>query len=296
MEGEQWRLFTSIVVYNNWADIIINFLGLHIIGVYIAHYTNPWKLPLFYLLGGVSANMIFLLLNQGEIFTGGPEQIVFLIPIIILTLVANKKHLFKSTKLLWQVIIPIMMYSIAYGIQGWLNLQVLFINLIVGFLFGAINLPTLKTNIPAYKSAANLCIAILITGAIAYPLLSNIKSPEKAYTNVMSTLEENEKQSLNTFNHVVQHMADSTQKEELIHQLKHNGIAPLKENIGLLRKLEDNMLVDIDQLVLYRQYFELRLQTMGLLKTSIEKGTDEYNKELNTLNDSINIIQEKLVL
>ncbi len=292
LDGQLWRLFTSIFLHIGIFHLLMNMYALIYIGLLLEPYLGKTRFLWAYLITGLVASLSSLCWNQLTISAGASGAIFGLYGVFLALLTTKLLHKSAKKAFLTSILIFIS-YNIIYGLKenSGIDNAAHIGGLLSGFVIGYAFIPSLK-NFESRKlkisTVAVLCFFTLAASLFAYKTLPNdIGKYEKEIQKFVSM----EAKALEVFN-----LPEDTSSEQLIHEFTANGIYYWDENIKLLdsfKKLDlpskirtrNSMLID---------YCKLRIKSYRFVCKSIEEDTDRYEIAVDDCNKKMEKIISEL--
>jgi membrane associated rhomboid family serine protease len=98
LSGQWWRLVSANFVHINLSHLVLNLIGLWILGKRVERLLGHWLFLLFYLTCGMLGNLVIVALRPDVISYGASLCVASLAGIIVTTYTLQIKHLLLSTK------------------------------------------------------------------------------------------------------------------------------------------------------------------------------------------------------
>jgi rhomboid protease GluP len=289
LDGQCWRLFTSMFLHIGIFHLLMNMYALIYIGVLLEPYLGKSRFIAAYLLTGILSSLSSLYWNDLTISAGASGAIFGLYGVFLALL--TTKLLDKSVK---KALLSSILVFVAYnlinglkansGVDNAAHIGGLLSGCLIGYAFVP-SLKNLESKSLKLSSIAILTTSTLVLSAIIYNNSSNdIGIYEKEIQQFISL----EAKALEVFN-----LPDDTSEEEYINEFTNHGIYYWNENIKLLdsfKKLDLPAKIRTRNSILI-EYCKLRIKSYEFVCKSIEEDTDGYDIELEDCNRKM----EKLI-
>lgn len=292
LSGQWWRLLSSCFLHIGIFHLLLNMYALIYIGVLLEPYLGKVRFLAAYLISGVAASVTSLWWNDLTISAGASGAIFGMYGVFLALLTTNTLDKSARKSLLTSIIIFVA-YNIMNGlkpdsgIDNAAHIGGLLSGLVIGYSF----VPSLRQEEKkslTFSTIGALATALLLTSITVY---RSIPNDIGEYDKVMNEFFTLEAKALEIYN-----MPDGTANDELLLQLKDNGIYLWEDCLELLESVEP---LDLPEGLKYRnsklrEYCELRKKSYLLIYKAINEQTNYYDMEINSLNLAIEEIINEL--
>jgi rhomboid protease GluP len=135
LNGQIWRLFTSLFLHAGILHLVFNMFTLLYIGSLLEKLINKNKFILAYLISGIVASVTSLIFNDKVVSVGASGAIFGIVGVLLMLLIFNKS-MFSNISV--QKLIIIVSFFVLYNIFGGFNKQGIDIAAHIGGLFSGI--------------------------------------------------------------------------------------------------------------------------------------------------------------
>lgn len=139
INGEYWRLLSSIFVHGGILHILFNSVGLIIAGIFLESFMKTWRLLITYLIAGIGASLTSIYWNDNIVSVGSSGAIFGLFGVLIAFNIFNvySKNMRKS---LWVFLtlyvgVNLIIGLLSQGIDNAAHIGGLISGFIIGLLF-----------------------------------------------------------------------------------------------------------------------------------------------------------------
>lgn len=293
LEGEWWRLFTSVFLHIGILHLLLNMYALLYIGLLLEPYLGRTRFLTAYLISGIAASVVSLWWNDLTISAGASGAIFGMYGVFFALLTTN--ILDKSVK---KAFLTSIVFFVGYnmlngfkpnsGIDNAAHIGGLLSGLFIGYTF-----------VPSLKQFENLKIKLVTIAALTIILIS---SSFFMYTTLPNDIGKYDKKleefvSMESLALKVYNLPEDTPNEMILSELKDKGIYYWNENLKLIESFKD---LDLPLPIITRnnklkEYCELRIKSYELIYKAIKEDTDVYENEINKYNQEIDRIISELM-
>ena len=291
LDGQWWRLFTSIFLHIGIFHLLMNTIALLYIGLLLEPRLGKTRLISSYVLTGIVASATSLWWHDLTISAGASGAIFGLYGVFLALLTTNliEKHL-RSALLI--SIASFVGYNLILGLQGNIDNAAHIGGLLSGIVIGYSMVPSLKRNDDLRSKLNHIAFATVITIALCTLIFKSIIPYQfEKYGSLVERFVELESMALEMFE-----MPESTPAEDLLFEIKTRSLYYWNENKKIINEANLLYLPDpiLDRNKKLLQYCELRIQSCQLIYKAIEESTDDYSSQITETNDEIEAILNEL--
>lgn len=290
VEGEWWRMFTSMFLHIGILHLLFNMYALLYVGSMLEPVIGHKRFLVSYLLTGLVASITSLFWNDFSVGAGASGAIFGMYGVFIALLTSNlleksfRKELLASMGLF-------VMYNLFYGMKDGIDNAAHIGGLVSGVVMGYAMLPSVRKSTEKSLEWLTLAVMIIVIGVGAIVAIPKLNNDMAKYQNALETFSKNEMAALRVFE-----LPDTTSKPIMLSYLRDTGTYYWNENAKLLGEFDQLDLPDmaVDQKDKLKQYCQLRLKEFELIAKSIEEETRIYDTEIQETRNKINAVIESL--
>ncbi|MBN3583738.1 rhomboid family intramembrane serine protease [Algoriphagus aestuarii] len=292
LNGQVWRLLTSIFLHIGILHLILNMYALLYIGILLEPILGKSRFLFAYLLSGITASLVSIQWNQLHISAGASGAIFGMYGVFLALLISN--FLEKSVrKAFLSSIVVFVGYNLLVGlnpesqIDNAAHIGGLICGIIAGFAF-----------IPGLKNPENKLINYSTYGALFFPLIIysfsffrveqyDLDKYEKEIDRFVSM----EAMALDAYM-----LPDETPDQEIIDELQNRGLYYWNENLKILEGFKKmNLPSQIkERNIKLEEYCSLRIKSYQIIIKAIEQDSEQYTDEIMEYEQKINEIISEL--
>lgn len=275
LDGEYWRLLSSVFLHIGLFHFLMNMYALLFIGLLLEPILGKSRFLIAYLLSGIAGSVASVAWNPLIISAGASGAIFGMYGVFLALLSTNLID--KSTRN--QLLISIgvfVFYNIliglgSTGIDNAAHMGGLMSGLLIGYSF----YPSLRKNSLKLKliSLSFLCVIFTASSVV---VISNTSNDEVKYRKDMELFIKQESQAMKVFE-----LSDSAAKEEAIAEII-KGIELWEGCIAIIQGMDNYNLPDEVKAknLKIKRYCNLRIISFDLILKIMKEDTDRYNDEL----------------
>ena len=293
INGQFWRLFTSVFLHWGILHLLFNMYALLYIGSILEKVIGKNKFVFAYLIAGIAASVSSIMMNENVVSAGASGAIFGLFGVLFPLLVSKKndlpdisvKNLLLNTSVF--VAYNIMIGFSKSGIDNAAHIGGLFTGIIIGYSFCLIA----KGKI---RSILTYVILVVTLGIFSTLVITNVSDKFGEYDKALKEFGLNEQKALWMYKVDWDNIADS-QLISYKDKLTKEGVDIWEENIILLEKIKNNdydkqNVQLIDMLI---DYSISRKKSCELMIEGFEKDSLEIEQKLLEIHIDIeNKVQE----
>ncbi len=290
LEGEGWRLMSSVFLHIGIFHLLMNMYALVYIGLLLEPILGKTRFLSAYLMTGLLASLNSLWWHPMTI-SAGASGAIFGMYGVFLAMLTTRLIESSTRKALLTSIVVFVVYNLISGLQGDIDNAAHLGGLISGILMGYAFYPSLKNPEKStwkYLTLAGLLVISISTTLLIYRTIPNVMAQYEARMNQFVT---NEARAVEVFS-----MPEDTPRDTLLNMLKYKGLDLWEANIKLIQKTEELDLPDAlrqrNQVLL--RYCRLRINSYHLIYKTLAEDTDHYQDSLNLYNRKIQGIIDSL--
>ena len=290
LDGEPWRLFTSLFIHIGIIHLVLNLLALIMIGKQLERVIGSFNFAAFYIFTGLIASLTSVIWHVNTASAGASGAIFGMFGLFIGLLLSKTIHFEDRKSLLINMSILVgynLIIGMKQGIDNAAHAGGLVSGILVGMLAGSymVEEDRNKINYTLLGSCAAFTIVICWIG------LAMTTNTMKIYEERLQLFDTREKEAL-----AILRLDASTSKDEIEYQLIDRGVYYWQENIDMLKKMEAlNLPAEFNT---YNQnlikYCELRIDSYRLLSKSIVEETKKYDQDIDRYNTQIEELLKSL--
>jgi len=291
LDGQWWRLVSNCFLHFGVFHLLLNMYALFYIGFLLEPYLGKARFLAAYLLTGITASLLSLWWHDFSISAGASGAIFGMYGVFLAMLTSDFIERSMRNGLLSSIGIFVV-YNLVYGLKGGIDNAAHIGGLLGGIVIGYAYIPGLKK--PGhliFKKFTVLAVSLVILACSAVVYLGMAKSDRLAYDKGMKQFYATETRALEIFK-----QSDTLSKEDILLNLKNNGISLWERNSTLIKKLDQlqlsNELHERNKKIL--QYCKLRIQSYQLMYQETAESTEKYQPQLDEVNQKIKTLIDEL--
>ena len=291
LDGEQWRLLTSVFLHIGVIHLLFNLYALAFIGKRLEPVLGPLRFSLVYLCCGIAASITSIAMHD-DLVSAGASGAIFGMFGVYLALLALKAIDFDGRSKVMLNLVALLAYNLVFGfftemVDNAAHLGGLF----AGFAIALFCKGDLVKEEGYRRGYFNLTFATIGVIGMTWMAVSMIPNNIKFYEEQMRIFEIRQNQALEIYNGRV---ADN--KEDLIDEIDNRGLYYWEENVKLLQNLKKISLPENIEArnEILEKYCNLRIKCYQLMSLGVKEETDKYLPELNKINSEIESMVSQL--
>ncbi|MEP7265065.1 MAG: rhomboid family intramembrane serine protease [Bacteroidota bacterium] len=173
LDGEWWRLFTSLFIHDNRLTLLVNFHALAFFGLYLEPLIGSAKLVMVYILSGLMSAACSICVIENEYIIGAHGAIAGLGAVYIAVMISGSYSVRDWLLAVWVLIIYIVINLTVTNSGNWASLAG---GIAGGFITGLAYYPVFAmgdNNAGKYKTAGVLSLFIFLPVVVLLVLLPN---------------------------------------------------------------------------------------------------------------------------
>ncbi len=283
LDGEWWRLISSVFVHIGLVHILFNMYALYMVGIYLEPMLGKGRYITAYLATGLLASVTSSWWHDENLVSAGASGAIFGLYGVFLSLLTTKLIPQSMRKAMLQSIGIFVGYNILYGAKSDATDNAAHLGgLVSGFVIGYIYYFSIKQ--PA-KLGRTLAMSIIAATSLAITIfyLSGPADQSPRYVHAIESFQEIEMRALAPLN--------NDDPEKMLSEVRSISKPEWEKAKKLMEQTSgynlNPSLARNRQLI--NEYIDLRIRHTGLIIRSLE-GDDAANHELTAIGDSINNI------
>lgn len=284
IEGESWRLFTSMFLHIGIFHLLMNMYALIFIGIILEPLIGKARFISAYIVSGIIGSVASVVWNAFTVSAGASGAIFGMYGVFLALLSTNFSFRNIQKSLLISILVFVL-YNLFLGftkteVDNAAHIGGLLSGLIVGYSF----LPSLKKNNHLYKNIA-IAFSFVFCIATSSYFLSITSSDFKKYDKDMSDFSYYENMALSVY-----FIQENEIEDEELGWAFDNAINYWNVCMMILNKIDEYTLPDLlhERNKRIKRYCSLRIMSYSLVSKSLLERTDRYKDELNRCNLEIN--------
>lgn len=280
MQGDYWRLFSSIFLHIGILHLFFNLYALVFIGFFLEPVIGSINFLLYYLITGLVASISSVAYHPFTVSAGASGAIFGMYGLFLALLTTNLINKPDKKSVLASIVLFILFnlssgFSQSSGIDNAAHIG----GLLSGFIFGYILYPIRKFNLDKNIGYA---IGILLLASVYFygkNKISNLNDPAGKYETFMNEFARLEEHAISAMN-----LMEGTPTEVIISHLD-DGLKDWEKCQKLLAELANEELPHhlIDRNTLLQQYVVLRIDLFKLYRLSLIEKTTKYDVEISQI-------------
>ena len=288
INGQLWRLFTSVFLHGGVLHLLFNMYALLYVGSILEKIIGKNKFIFAYSISGIAASISSLMIHENVVSVGASGAIFGLFG-VLLPLLSSKEYTFPniSVKNLLSNVSIFVLYNIMVGftksgIDNAAHIGGLLTGVIIGVLYSMI----VKEKIRPILTYVTLILAL---GIFSTLVITNVSDKIGEYERTLKEFDLNEQKALWIYKVDWDNISDS-QLTSYKEKLTKEGIDIWENNIIMLEKIkndedyEERLIQLIDMLV---DYSILRKKSCELMIELLEENSSEKERDLETIHLNI---------
>lgn len=281
IQGEWWRLFTSIFLHIGILHLFMNMYALLYIGMLLEPYLGTGRFLFAYLITGISGSIASIYWND-LIISAGASGAIFGMYGVFLALLTTRFIEESARKSLLISIGIFVLYNLANGLKGGIDNAAHIGGLLSGLIIGYAYYPGLKKPDKLLK-LLTIGILVLVFSIGSFAIVKNIKSDVADYFNDMQSFEQMEQKALGLYR-----LPPTSTDQQFILEVD-NGIKYWEECLKIIEKADTYDLPDDLHLrnAQIKEYCHLRIRSYQTMRKAFIEHTNKYDNEIFDLNKEI---------
>mgnify|MGYP000023540737 CR=1 FL=1 len=281
IQGEWWRLFTSIFLHIGILHLFMNMYALLYIGMLLEPYLGTGRFLFAYLITGISGSIASIYWND-LIISAGASGVIFGMYGVFLALLTTRFIEESARKSLLISIGIFVLYNLANGLKGGIDNAAHIGGLLSGLIIGYSYYPGLKKPDKLLKPLT-IGILVLVFSIGSFAIVKNIKSDVADYFNDMQSFEQMEQKALGLYR-----LPPTSTDQQFILEVD-NGIKYWEECLKIIEKADSYDLPDDLHLrnAQIKEYCHLRIRSYQTMRKAFIEHTNKYDNEIFDLNKAI---------
>jgi rhomboid protease GluP len=279
MNGESWRLLTSVFTHSSLLSLLVNMLALYCIGSVLEPLLGRISFLLVYIIAGICGSVLSLWWHDLSITAGAAGSVFGLYGVFVALLMPGRALPKESPILLLFSTAIFIVYNLAYDVKDGIDNASHIGGLMSGFVMGLMLLPSLSA--PGYTAIlrANLLIILMVFSVGIYAFYQYAPDSVARYEEVMKQFAANEAIAMKAYRN-----PEGLNNHQWRKQLSQVGIEHWNRNLTLLDgldRLPEPLASHVNQL---RHYCVLRRSVFRMRANSIGQNTDQYEEQIRNTN------------
>lgn len=290
LDGQWWRLLTSIFLHIGILHLLMNMYALIYIGLILEPYLGKTRFFIAYILAGIAASTASLWWHSNVVSAGASGAIFGMYGLFLALLTTNLvdksiQKAFLTSTLLFIV------YSLLSGMEKGVDNAAHIGGLVSGLAIGFAFVPSLKNpeDINLNKMITGLTTASVLT--ICMIVYKNSTNDMGRYIKDMERFIAMESMALEVFM-----LSDNTPKNQILSELKDRGIYYWRENLILIEGFDE---LDLPVPIRKRnrklkEYCQLRIESYQLLYNAVNEDTNKYQDQIAESQSKIDKVMQEI--
>lgn len=293
LDGEWWRIITSMFLHAGIIHLLFNMYALMYIGALLEPLLGRLRFIAAYMFTGVISSLASLYFHPMTVSVGASGAIFGMYGVFLAMLTTNIIE--KSARQAMLANIGVFVaYNLIYGFAGNTNVDnaAHVGGLIGGIITGYLFYPTIQFgNERKGQLIIIALLAVLGTGATIF-ILKNLHNDYKIYSDAMTAFDKYETTALGVYDR-----PDTTSKESYLAQISDSGIHVWEKDMDMLESLQS---LDLPQAVKSRNeklkaYVQLRKESYDMIyKRVAADGSTTYDSLIAVYDQKIDSVVKEL--
>lgn len=291
LDGQWWRLFTSIFEHIGIIHLVMNMYALLYAGIFLEPLLGKLRFTTAYIVTGLFASIASLWWHDNSIGAGASGAIFGMYGVFLALLLTNLIEKTVRQQLLKSIGIFVVLNVIIGVSSGFVDNAAHLGGLISGFLIGFILYYSLLQPFNKIREAVVCLFLIIAIGAASFILIPRINNPIGGYMKIMDEFGKAEENAI-----AVYALPDSTSASVLINEYTMVSIPAWESCEKSLVKIDVKALPEPLQkrVGLLKEYTMARKKEALLRKKSLEENSNLYTAEINEIVVTINGLLKQL--
>ncbi|RXP54517.1 rhomboid family intramembrane serine protease [Lutibacter sp. HS1-25] len=289
IEGEWWRLLTSMFLHIGIFHLLMNMYALAYIGLLLEPYLGKSRFLSAYILSGIAGSVASLYWNELTISAGASGAIFGMYGLFLAMLSTNLIEKSARKSLLTSIGVFVV-YNLVNGINGDIDNAAHIGGLISGAIIGYSFYPSLVKPNPKLKRNT-IGLLTILTILTSFTILENTTSDIGKYEKDMALFVKLEEKALALYQ-----LPQNSTNQQILEEIQINGLKSWEESLKLIEKVDTYELPDIihQRNAKLKEYCELRIKSFEAIVKSITEDTSEFDDEISNYNIQIEQIINEL--
>jgi rhomboid protease GluP len=292
LDGQQWRLFTSIFLHGGIFHLLLNMYALLQVGAILEMKFGKHRYFLAYLATGILASIVSIAFNDNIVSVGASGAIFGLYGLFLSLLITKSLDIpHEARKAFLSSTAVFIFYNLVFGFakQGIDNSAHIG-GLVSGFIIGFIYYPSIRQ--PAKSTLISSLIAVLVVACVLL-MPTFISNKVAEYQAAMQVFSINEQKALWMYREKLSDF-ETESVNRYKERLRTEGVDLWKRNLSLLNDLTDMPPYLQERIELLKTYCELRIQICEAVAQALTETNTLYNPTINELSIKIEDVIKEL--
>jgi len=291
LDGQWWRLFTSIFEHIGIIHLVMNMYALLYAGIFLEPLLGKLRFTTAYIVTGLFASLASLWWHDSSVGAGASGAIFGMYGVFLALLLTNLIEKTVRQQLLKSIGIFIVLNVVIGVSSGFVDNAAHLGGLISGFLIGFILYYSLIKPFDKIREAVVCLFLIIAFGAASFVLIPRINNPIGSYIKIMDEFEEVQEKAI-----AIYALPNNTSDSVLINEYSTVSIPAWESCEKSLAKIDVKALPEPLQkrVELLKEYTMARKKEALLRKKSLEENSNLYTNEINELEAKINGLLKQL--
>jgi len=289
IEGEWWRLFSSMFIHIGIFHLLMNMYALIYIGLLLEPYLGKSGFLSAYLLSGLAGSVASVYWHEMTISAGASGAIFGMYGVFLAMLSTNliEKSVRKPLLISIGVFVA---YNLINGLKGGIDNAAHIGGLISGAIIGYSFYPILKKPNPKLKSVTIGLLTIFIA-ITSFVVLENTTSDIAKYDKDMQLFSKLEQKALGLYR-----LPEASSNQLILEEIQNNGLKSWEECLRLIENADKYELPDVihQRNLKLIEYCKLRIKSYNAIVKAITENTNKYDDEIYNYNVQIEKIIKEL--
>ena len=284
LDGQPWRLFTSIFVHIGIIHLLMNMYALYFIGKKLEPLLGSTRFVVVYIACGIVSSLSSIAMHDSMVSAGASGAIFGMYGVYVALLLTKAIDIADQKKTMYNML-AFVAYNLFFGFTVEMIDNAGHVGgLVAGFLIGYFCKSDLAKEEGYRKGYMNLVFMGIAVIGITWMGMSLIPNNIKYYMEQMKIFDSRQSEALSVYNHI----SDGT-KEDRLYEINERGVYYWEENLKVLNNLEKVSLpeeIEARNKELKR-YCNLRIECYLLMGKAISEETVKYQPEIERINKEI---------
>ncbi len=293
LDGQAWRLFTSMFLHGGIAHLLMNMYALLYIGIMLEPLLGKFRFGAAYLLSGICGSLLSITFHAYSVGVGASGAIFGLYGVFLSMLTTN--HIQKTArKTLLRSILFFVVFNLMYGMQGNTDNAAHIGGLLGGLAIGYIYFPGISSKHDIKRQLITTSVLTLSVIALTVFSMFTLKDDIAIYQQKMQKFADMESMALEVFK-----MKSDSKKEDVLYYIKDRGNYYWNEDIKIIKDVQQ---LDLPPNVQEKNkkllaYCNLRIKMYDLMYDQLTNDNNAHENEINEyrvqIEELLNTLKEK---
>jgi rhomboid protease GluP len=291
LDGQLWRILTNIFLHIGLIHLLVNMYALIFVGIILEPLIGQRNFIVSFIVAGITASIASLWWNELVISAGASGAIFGLYGVYIALMTTNILERERRTQVLTSMLLFVG-FNLVNGLRGDIDNAAHIGGLVSGLFLGYSLFPSVVR--PEMVGRNKLINFSAIVVLFVFSAFVAIKAPNPVgeLDRIMNQFVEHEEKALQFFR-----LPPSTANDQYLMAIKVDGLPNWEKCMALIKEAENiEKLPEVFNLQtdLLKKYTDFRIKSYELMALALESNTRVYDHAINSYNQKIELIIQKI--